>query len=53
MLDIKHLARLDMMVAALGAIGCQLHATAAVTADPVIAPLEKRLAVQVRRIASA
>ena len=52
MLTIQHLARLDIMLAALGAIGCPLHAAEAVTADPVIAPLVKRLAVQAERLAS-
>ena len=36
-LDVQHRSRLDMMDAALGAIGRQLHVTAAATADPVAA----------------
>ena len=36
-LDVQHRSRLDMMDAALGAIGWQLHVTAADTADPAVA----------------
>ena len=36
-LDVQHRSRLDMMDAALEAIGRQLHVTAAATADPVAA----------------
>ena len=36
-LDVQHRSRLDQMDAALGAIGRQLHVTAAVTADPAVA----------------
>ena len=36
-LDVQHRSRLDMMDAALGAIGRQLHVTAADTADPAVA----------------
>ena len=36
-LDVQHRSRLDMMDAALGAIGRRLHVTAAATADPVAA----------------
>ena len=36
-LDVQHRSRLDMMDAALGAIGRQLHVSAAATADPAMA----------------
>ena len=36
-LDVQHWSRLDMMDAALGAIGRQLHVTAADTVDPAVA----------------
>ena len=36
-LDVQHRSRLDQMDAALGAIGRQLHVTAAATADPAVA----------------
>ena len=36
-LDVQHRSRLDMMDAALGAIGRQLHVTAAATADAAVA----------------
>ena len=36
-LDVQHRSRLDMMDAALGAIGRQLHVTAAVSSDPAAA----------------
>ena len=36
-LDVQHRSRLDMMDAALGAIGQQLHVTAAITRDPAVA----------------
>ena len=36
-LDVQHRSRLDMMDAALGAIGQRLHVTAAVTADSAVA----------------
>ena len=36
-LDVQHRSRLDMMDAALGAIGRQLHVSAATTADPALA----------------
>ena len=36
-LDVQHRSRLDQMDAALGAIGRQLHVTAAVTEDPAVA----------------
>ena len=36
-LDVQHRSRLDQMDAALGAIGRQLHVTAAATANPAVA----------------
>ena len=36
-LDVQHRSRLDQMEAALGAIGRQLHVTAAATVDPAVA----------------
>ena len=40
-LDIQHRSRLDMMDAALGAIGRQLHVTASATAGPAVAAVGK------------
>ena len=41
-LDVQHRSRLDMMDAALGAIGQRLHVTAAATTDPAVAPVGPR-----------
>ena len=40
-LDVQHRSRLDQLEAALGAIGFQLHVTAAVASSLVPVPLEK------------
>ena len=41
-LDVQHGSRLDMMDAALGAIGKRLHVTAAVTAESAAAPVAEQ-----------
>ena len=42
-LDVQHRSRLDMMDAALGAIGQQLHVTAAITRDPAVATVREEM----------
>ena len=42
-LDVQHRSRLDQMDVALGAIGRQLHVTAAVTTDPAMAAVGDRV----------
>ena len=41
-LDVQHRSRLDMMDAALGAIGRRLHVTAAATAEPAVAAVGEK-----------
>ena len=41
-LDVQHRSRLDMMDAALGAIGKRLYVTAAVTAESAVAPVAEQ-----------
>ena len=48
-LDVQHRSRLDQMDAALGAIGRQLHITAAVTADPAVAVVGEKPAARTSR----
>ena len=42
-LDVQHRSRLDMMDAALGAIGRRLHVTAAATTEPVVAAVGQKI----------